>query len=152
MSIDTASLRKLHGHREFLPMTEDEAGEIVDEIDRLRRELAEARKAAVPWRDLQDWYSAQCNGEWEHMYGIKIETLDNPGWWFRVDLEMTGLIDKPFTPVSENDSSHGRWLDCKVNNIGEWSGSGDETRLAEIVTRFLDWAKTPATPLTLEAR
>ncbi|GHB54781.1 hypothetical protein GCM10010331_48120 [Streptomyces xanthochromogenes] len=29
---------------------------------------------------LQSWYSAQCNGDWEHEWGIKIDTLDNPGW------------------------------------------------------------------------
>ncbi|MGK7942612.1 MAG: Imm53 family immunity protein [Crocosphaera sp.] len=24
---------------------------------------------------LQDWYTSQCNGEWEHTYGIDIKTL-----------------------------------------------------------------------------
>jgi hypothetical protein len=33
--------------------------------------------------ELQVWYGAQCNGSWEHTYGIKIETLDNPGWMQR---------------------------------------------------------------------
>jgi len=28
---------------------------------------------------LQEWYLEQCNGDWEHEFGIKIETLDNPG-------------------------------------------------------------------------
>ncbi|MFD5200063.1 Imm53 family immunity protein [Streptomyces sp. NPDC058375] len=30
-------------------------------------------------RSLQGWYSAQCNEDWEHEWGGKIETLDNPG-------------------------------------------------------------------------
>jgi len=29
---------------------------------------------------IQDWYRRQCDGDWEHSYGVKIETLDNPGW------------------------------------------------------------------------
>ena len=29
---------------------------------------------------LQRWYVAQCDGEWEHAYGVEIGTLDNPGW------------------------------------------------------------------------
>jgi len=29
---------------------------------------------------VEDWYSSQCNGDWEHQYGISIDTLDNPGW------------------------------------------------------------------------
>ncbi len=29
---------------------------------------------------IQAWYKAQCNNGWEHTYGIRIETLDNPSW------------------------------------------------------------------------
>jgi hypothetical protein len=29
---------------------------------------------------IQNWYAGQCDGRWEHSFGIKIETLDNPGW------------------------------------------------------------------------
>jgi len=35
--------------------------------------------------ELQAWYVVQCDGDWEHTYGVKIETLDNPGWMLRVD-------------------------------------------------------------------
>jgi hypothetical protein len=27
-----------------------------------------------------EWYTKQCNGDWEHSYGIRIDTIDNPGW------------------------------------------------------------------------
>lgn len=40
---------------------------------------------------LQDWYLQQCDGEWEHFYGVKIETLDNPGWYIEIDLNDTTL-------------------------------------------------------------
>ena len=33
---------------------------------------------------LEDWYADLCNGDWEHTGGIKIETLDNPGWCITV--------------------------------------------------------------------
>jgi hypothetical protein len=33
----------------------------------------------ISW--LQRWYTAQCDGGWEHHYGITIGTLDNPGWY-----------------------------------------------------------------------
>ncbi|QDU82836.1 hypothetical protein Pla110_45990 [Polystyrenella longa] len=29
---------------------------------------------------LQAWYHYRCDGEWEHRYGLTIETCDNPGW------------------------------------------------------------------------
>ncbi|UCH44768.1 MAG: hypothetical protein JSV11_10785 [Nitrospiraceae bacterium] len=38
---------------------------------------------------LNRWYINQCNGDWEHQYGIVIETLDNPGW--RVKIDLTGI-------------------------------------------------------------
>jgi hypothetical protein len=27
---------------------------------------------------LEQWYQQQCDDEWEHHYGVTIETLDNP--------------------------------------------------------------------------
>jgi hypothetical protein len=49
---------------------------------------------------LEDWYHAQCNGDWEHGLGVKIETLDNPGWLLMVDLEDTSLEEVSFPGVS----------------------------------------------------
>ncbi|MDP8910052.1 MAG: immunity 53 family protein, partial [Chloroflexota bacterium] len=34
---------------------------------------------------------AQCDGDWEHSYGVEICTLDNPGWSVKVDLQGTEL-------------------------------------------------------------
>jgi hypothetical protein len=28
---------------------------------------------------LQSWYQSRCDGEWEHNYGVKIDTLDGNG-------------------------------------------------------------------------
>ena len=28
---------------------------------------------------LEEWYNGNCDGDWQHEYGIKIETVDNPG-------------------------------------------------------------------------
>lgn len=44
-----------------------------------------------PLAALQKWYRDQCNGDWEHAYGVSVETLDNPGWMLHVDLEGTAL-------------------------------------------------------------
>lgn len=40
-------------------------------------------------QELQRWYRSQCNGDWEHSYGVKIDTLDNPGWSVTVELADT---------------------------------------------------------------
>src|SRR5689334_4419473 len=38
---------------------------------------------------LENWYARQCNGEWEHSWGVTITTLDNPGWSVTIDLRDT---------------------------------------------------------------
>ena len=35
---------------------------------------------------LQTWFAQNCVDDWQHFYGIKIETLDNPGWHIDIDL------------------------------------------------------------------
>jgi hypothetical protein len=35
---------------------------------------------------MQEWYKKNCNSDWEHNYGIKIEILDNPGWALTIDI------------------------------------------------------------------
>ncbi|CCG52179.1 Protein of unknown function [Flavobacterium indicum GPTSA100-9 = DSM 17447] len=39
----------------------------------------------------EEWFYNQCNEDWEHGYGIKIETIDNPGWEITIDLENTKI-------------------------------------------------------------
>lgn len=40
---------------------------------------------------IQNFYKNNCNGDWEHQFGITIETIDNPGWSIVIDLEGTKL-------------------------------------------------------------
>ncbi len=47
--------------------------------------------------ELQNWYLSECNEDWEHSYGVKIETLDNPGWSVTINLEDTYLETIEFT-------------------------------------------------------
>jgi hypothetical protein len=30
--------------------------------------------------ELDRWHSEHCDGTWEHRYGVRIQTTDNPGW------------------------------------------------------------------------
>lgn len=43
---------------------------------------------------LQSWYSSQCDGDWEHEWGVRVETTDNPGWFVKINLEETELADR----------------------------------------------------------
>ena len=90
---------------------------------------------------LQQWYAAQCDGDWEHGYGIQIETLDNPGWRININLEGTDLKGIPFVPVEhglKDDSTdwHRIWVENK-----QFQGAGDPTKLIFILDQFLVWAE-----------
>jgi hypothetical protein len=41
-------------------------------------EFGDHAPGTLTW--LQAWYAEQCDGDWEHQFGVSVETLDNPGW------------------------------------------------------------------------
>lgn len=88
---------------------------------------------------LNEWYKSNCNGDWEHCYQIKIETLDNPGWGITIDLAETELEDQPFRKIKvmnqEND-----WIICRVEN-NVFLGDGDPNKLIKILEIFRQWAE-----------
>ncbi len=95
--------------------------------------------------EIQVWYISQCNGDWEHKYGINITTLDNPGWSFQVDLTDTELDGLEFKENSyrvgvDADTSGNNWMECKVAN-NKFIGYGGPEKLEEIIKIFLNWAK-----------
>ena len=92
---------------------------------------------------LQRWYVAQCNGDWEHSLGVKIDTLDNPGWSLHVDLSGTPLAGRPFQSVSRLDHPS-EWLDCKRADT-QFQAAGGPLMLAELIHVFLSWAESPST-------
>jgi len=59
---------------------------------------------------IQDWYKINCNGDWEHSYGYKIETLDNPGWFVRIDLNETSLEKLQFNREYQNAVNENDWF------------------------------------------
>lgn len=88
---------------------------------------------------LNEWYKAQCNGDWEHCYGVTFDTLDNPGWRIQIDIEGTVLEEKIFEVVDKfvNDSD---WIFCRVKD-GKFDGGGDPDKLFTILEIFKNWAE-----------
>jgi hypothetical protein len=88
---------------------------------------------------LQAWYADHCNGLWEHSYGIKIDTLDNPGWTVEVDLNETDLeghqFEKSFTERSEDD-----WFFAEREEMKFKVACGPRN-LDEALAIFCDWAE-----------
>ena len=90
----------------------------------------------IAW--LSEWYKSNCDGDWEHYYGIKIDTLDNPGWKLDIDLVDTYLEDVQFNTVQiyVDDLN---WIHCSVVD-GIFRGRGSTDKLEEILKIFRQWA------------
>ena len=91
------------------------------------------------FRWLMDWYARQCNGEWEHTYGVLIDTLDNPGWTIKIDLVETELADVPFGEVAHNLDADTGWWVCKVDG-GKFVAACGPGDLLAALDVFRTWA------------
>jgi hypothetical protein len=83
---------------------------------------------------LQSWYLEQCDGDWEHEFGITIGTLDNPGWEIKVDLAETDAANMSLPLVKVERSEHD-WIHYKVEN-GKFEGFGGPHNLRELLSTF----------------
>lgn len=92
----------------------------------------------IKW--LENWFKENCYDEWEHSYGIKIKTLDNPGWSVTVDLSYTYMENKEFSELGV-DNSDDDWIDCFVRN-NQFMGYGDPDKLEEIIKVFKEWVES----------
>jgi Immunity protein 53 len=100
----------------------------------------------ITW--LQNWYAAQCDGDWEHSYGVEIATLDNPGWYVVISLVGTPLEGATFQPVDESNRSEDDWIDCRLVEEHPhrdgfrgpylW-GAGGPHNLSKILHVFREW-------------
>lgn len=98
---------------------------------------------------LQRWYEAQCDGEWEHDFGVRIETLDNPGWLVAIDLAGTALEGRALERVEEGmgddnlddeERRIGPWLVCYLED-GRFKAACGARDLERALAVFLAWAE-----------
>ena len=87
---------------------------------------------------LQKFFIESCNGDWEHMDGIKIESLDNPGWSIAIQLPAALQNSVEFIPV-ELHRSEDDWVVCRMKT-DRFEGFGGPKNLAEILDIFFGWA------------
>lgn len=99
-------------------------------------------------RALQEWYLSQCNEDWEHQNGVEIGTLDNPGWFLKIDLLDTNLSGKIFPSIeygvgNNGETSGNNWITCKTVN-DQFVARGGPEKLEEMIGVFLAWAAKAA--------
>lgn len=83
---------------------------------------------------LENWYKTQCNGDWEHAYGIRIETLDNPGWKISVSLENTKW-ENEILEMKQIENSESDWYAFGIKEKN-FIGAGDPAKLDYLIGLF----------------
>lgn len=90
--------------------------------------------------DIQDWFYDHCDGDWEHGYGVRMTSLDNPGWSLEISLEDTELEQVTFERVVIEREEHD-WIHCSVSE-GFFRAAGGPKNLEEMLNVFLNWARS----------
>ncbi|WP_049732968.1 immunity 53 family protein [Rhizobium ecuadorense] len=85
------------------------------------------------------WFERQCVGEWHEDHGIKIDTIDNPGWSMKADLAGTGLQNKEFPEIRVERSQHD-WFVARRNDQA-FEAFGGPMNLNEMIESFLAWTE-----------
>ena len=84
---------------------------------------------------LAKWFINECNGDWEHSFQIKIQTLSNPGWMLTIDLCETELEGIIMSYQEEIISDH-IWFGFKiVDNV--FVAFGHSSRLDFLIRIFV---------------
>ena len=83
---------------------------------------------------LMRWYQSQCDGDWEHQHGVRMGTIDNPGWRLDVDLADTHHAGRTMRPKllerAEDD-----WVFVEVAD-DVFRARGGPGNLSELIKEF----------------
>ncbi|MFK8252119.1 immunity 53 family protein [Ancylobacter terrae] len=96
---------------------------------------------ALDW--LMAWYRSNCDGDWEHSFGVKITTLDNPGWSVAIDLTGTGVDGLHFPSRQHNYEHEADWWLCRTED-NKFIGVGGPMHLGSIIEVFRSWVLSTA--------
>lgn len=90
---------------------------------------------------LQEWYAGRCDGDWEHAFGISIDTLDNPGWSLSIDLSGSALAGRGIVDRVAVDRTPTDWYSWEVRE-DKFLAAGGPKNLSELVRLFRHWVET----------
>ena len=88
---------------------------------------------------LQAWYLLWCDGDWEHSYGVTIESDREIGWILKADLTDTALEGQPLSP-GKHPRSESDWVAWQPEG-SVFCISGGLWNLTEMVGLFRDWVQ-----------
>lgn len=86
---------------------------------------------------LCEWFERQCVDDWHESYGVKIDTLDNPGWLLKIDLKGTSLQHNVFKEIRVERSNQD-WIVARRDEDA-FESFGGPRNLEEMIVVFLNW-------------
>ena len=99
-------------------------------------ELGSSMKSALI--RLSEWYFAQCDDLWEHHWGLSITTLDNPGFFLKIELTGTKLENAEFERIEFEMNDSNRWYTCFKDGC-EFHAAGAPSQIEVMIEHFLSW-------------
>ena len=84
---------------------------------------------------LERWYEGQCDQEWEHSFGVTIESLDNPGWQPAIDLEGTDCDSRTLRQIDHMGEHETDWWSCWTKD-NVFHGAGGPLHLRSLLETF----------------
>jgi len=91
-------------------------------------------------KQIETWFQAHCDGDWEHGAGIRISSLDNPGWAIEIDIVGTELEEKTLSRTKV-DRTERDWL-WSWTEDGKFKASCGASNLEEALLMFLQWSRS----------
>lgn len=84
------------------------------------------------------WYEKK-GDDWFEDYGVTIESLDNPGWMLKVDLQGTDLSNKSFNKVDIGRTERD-WVTAskKEDAFEAFGGPNNPNEMIELFLKFAE--------------
>ncbi len=89
---------------------------------------------------LTEWFAWQCDGDWEHCYGISIDNNDGQSWSFEIRFGDTELENQPFETIGIRRSEKD-WVSCSMSYRDIIEGNSGLLNLPEMLKIFRNWAE-----------
>ena len=83
---------------------------------------------------IQNWFKANCDGDWEKGEVIQITTLDNPGWEVEIDISKTSVANLDVKWIL-NENGKQDWYGVKIENQ-RFTAAGDTQKLVFLLDLF----------------
>ena len=92
----------------------------------------------IDW--IVDWFTSNCDGDWEHENQIKIYTVSNPGWSVVIDLRDTPLenVNIEYYLIEKSDTD---WYDGISVKDSVFNAAGDVSKFSFLLEKFVELAK-----------